>query len=79
MPSAVPPASTVPPSARASSTQGWVRAAAFASTIGPTSVAGSAGSPSLSASTPARKRSMNASHTSSWMNIRWTLMHTCPL
>ena len=79
LPSAVPPSRTLPPSALASSTHAWVRAAAAASTIGPTSTVGSAGSPSRRARAASRKRSMNSSHTASWTNIRWTLMHTCPL
>ncbi len=45
---------------------------------GPTSVAGSSGSPSLRAFAPSTNRAMNASQTSSWMNARWTLMHTWP-
>ena len=52
-PSALPPTTTLPPSWTASSTQRWVRAAAWpSSTIGPTSVTGSIGSPRWSALTP---------------------------
>ena len=47
------PPGAVPPIATASSTQRWVRPAAVASTIGPTSVVGSSGSPTLSAAAPA--------------------------
>ena len=78
VPSALPPSRTLPPSATASSTQRWVRPAAVASTIGPTSVVGSSGSPTLSACAPATNLSMNASQMSSWTNIRWTLMQTWP-
>ena len=78
VPSAWPPARTVAPIATASSTQRWVREAWCSSTIGPTSVVGSSGSPTLSAATPARNFSMNASQIASWMNIRWTLMQTWP-
>ena len=61
VPVAFPPRRSFPPIATASSTQRWVRSAAFASTIGPTSVVGSSGSPTFSAAAPATKRSMNAS------------------
>ena len=78
LPSALPPRRTLPPIATASSTQRWVRSAAAPSTIGPSSVSGSSGSPILSALAPSTKRSMNASQMASWTNIRWTLMQTWP-
>ena len=64
--------------ATASSTHSWVRCTLASSTIGPTSVAASAGSPTLSAAEAATNLPMNSSQTSSWTNIRWTLMHVWP-
>ena len=55
VPSALPPTRILPPRSTASSTQRWVRDAAFSSTIGPTSVVGSSGSPTLSAAAPAEE------------------------
>ncbi len=78
VPSAVPPRSALPPAASASSTQRWVRDAALPSTIGPTSVCGSSGSPTFRAFAPAMSFGMNVSQMSSCTNIRWTLMQTWP-
>ena len=77
-PSALPPMSTLPPASTASWTQRSVRCALARSTIGPTCVSGSSGSPTLRSRAPSTKRAMNSSQTDSCTNRRCTLMHTWP-
>ena len=67
------------PGATASSTWPTSSSRWASVTIGPTSVAGSKGSPTTSASIAAVKRSRNSSCTSSTTMNRLAAMHDCPL
>src|SRR4051794_29445801 len=73
-PSRVPPLRTRAPADRASSTQDSTRRAADSSISGPTSVAGSVGSPVASRSTASTSRSTSPSATDRWTRTRWTEM-----
>ena len=73
-----PPVSSSAPAATASSIHSLTRSRSPGVISGPTSVSGSSGSPTVSVSTLATRRSVKASATSSWTRIRWIEMQLWP-